>query len=456
MLHQNSGRTLGVWRLPEGMRLGFTWALFLGIFLAGLAGCNVRQKSPGPPAAFWENVRPASGETERLQRNARFLRQSGRLHLALKELEEAHRRDPDNLKIVDTLAQCCEELQDWERAEELYLDALARHNGHPALANNLGFSYYQAGKLAKAEACFRQNLKHHPGNAAIRNNLGLVLTRLGRQEEALALWQAAEGDHEARRHLNQALAALAKKPAPVAGRPKTGSGHGVTTTAAQALGAAAAVATSSPNVSSDKPVPAPTVAALKPQGKDAASAASFGAEAGRADKAEATANRAPGQTGPIQVQVSAAGQVIENPSAGQGKAQAGLTPLTPRPAAPVPAASTLPASRLPILQADELLHTKLEILNGNGISNLARRHRASLHLEGFDTVAIGNHRDFGQAKTAIIYRPQAARVAQVLGSKFFRTANLTMNPELREDVEVRVILGRDVLQKEDVLAKLAD
>jgi Tfp pilus assembly protein PilF len=439
------------------MRLGFTWALFLGVLLVGLAGCNVRQKPAGPPAAFWENVRPASGETERLQRNARFLKQSGRLHLALKELEEAHRRDPDNLKIVDTLAQCCEELQDWERAEELYLDALARHNGHPALANNLGFSYYQAGNLAKAEACWRQNLKHHPGSAAIRNNLGLVLTRLGRQEEALALWQAAEGDQEARRHLNQALAALAKKPAPVASRPKTEPGHGVTTTAAQALGAAAAVATPSPKIDPNEPVLPATVTALKPQGKDVAGATSPGAEAGRADKAEPAAPTGPpGQAGPIQVQVSAAGQVIENASAGQGKAQAGLTPLTPRPAAPVPAAATLPASRLPILQADELLHTKVEILNGNGISNLARRHRASLHLEGFDTVAIGNHRDFGQAETAIIYRPQAARVAQVLGSKFFRTATLTMNPQLREDVEVRVILGRDILQKEDVLAKLAD
>ena len=95
-------------------------------------------------------------------------------------------------------------------------------------------------------------------------------------------------------------------------------------------------------------------------------------------------------------------------------------------------------------------------MNGNGVNNLARRNRSWLHLEGYDTVAIGNYRNFAQEQTEIIYRPQASRVAQVLGAKFFRTKNLRVKPELDQGLEVQVVLGHDVLQKEDILAKLAE
>ncbi len=456
MLLQNFGRTLGGC-FNVGTRFSFACVLFLGVLLFGLAGCNVGPKPGGQPAAFWENVRPAAGETQRLQRNARFWKQAGRLHLALKELEEAHRRDPENLKIVDALALCWEELQDWQRVEELYRGVLAGDPGHPALVNNLCFAYYRAGRLNEAEACFRQNLKYHPDDTIARNNLGLVLTRQGRQEEALSLWRAAQGEAESRRLLHQALAALGKQPAPVAGLPKTGSGHKVTTTAAQALGAVGIAAGARPEVHRQTAAPpSPPVAASVSQVRNVNGNASLDPKTAPAGQAEPDAAPAAGQSGPIEVQVAAAGQVKGNHFSGQDKAPAGLTPLIPRPATPVPAAFPQPAGRLPILKAEELLNTKVEILNGNGITDLARRHRSSLHLEGFDTVAIGNHRDFGQSETAIIYSPQATRVAQVLGGKFFPTANLTMNPQLGENVEVRVILGRDILQKKDVLAKLAD
>jgi thioredoxin-like negative regulator of GroEL len=450
MIIRNSSRTLETWRFPEGILPDLTSALFLGVLLIGLAGCNVHQKPAGPSAAFWENVRPASGETERLQRNARFLKQSGRLHLALEELEEAHRRDTNNIKIVDTLTQCYEELGEWKRVEELYLDALARHEGNVALANNLGFSYYLAGKLDKAEACFRQTLKLYPTDATVRNNLGLVLTRMGRQKEALALWRAAEGDAGARRRLDQAQLALGAKPAPSPSRPDPE--HEVATTAAQALGTAA-LAPPSDAIAND---PAATNTAFQPQAKSPASATPPDAPIGNADTAGPASDPARSQSGPIQVEVSAASQGVGDPSLSQRKAQAGLTSLIPASAAQIQTAPVSPAPRLPVLRVEELLYTKVELLNGNGINNFARRNRSRLYLEGFDTVAIGNYKNFAQAETAIIFRPQAARVAQVLGSKYFRTANLTMTPELEEGVEVRVILGRDVLQKKEVLAKLAD
>ncbi|MBW1992568.1 MAG: tetratricopeptide repeat protein, partial [Deltaproteobacteria bacterium] len=183
----------------------------LAALLIWFTGCSAPHTGTRTAEAFWSNVRPISGELARLERNARFLRLAGRPQLALKELEEAHRQSPDDLRIIDLLAQCYEDLGEWQRAEELYLEALARHEGNSALANNLCFSYFLAGNYGEAEACFRKALKRHPGNEKLLNNLGLVLTRMGRQEEALALWRRAAGEEIARQRLSQALAALGLK-----------------------------------------------------------------------------------------------------------------------------------------------------------------------------------------------------------------------------------------------------
>jgi Tfp pilus assembly protein PilF len=157
---------------------------------------------------FSSKIRPASGDTARLLRNAHYFKLMGQPQLALKELEEAHAQDPDNLKVVDTLAHCYEELGQFDHAQKLYQEALSRHGANPALNNNLCFSYYLSGRWEQAEACYRQVLARDPGNSAARNNLGLLYCRTGKPEEARRLWQEAEGKAAAEKKVNQALAAL--------------------------------------------------------------------------------------------------------------------------------------------------------------------------------------------------------------------------------------------------------
>lgn len=416
MASQQAVRTAKILNLTAGARR-FSWHLLIVSFLLLIIGCTIYQNSASP-TRFWAKVRPASGETERLMRNVRFLKIAGRTDLALKELEEAHQRDPDNLQIVDILTQCYEDLGDWERAEELYLEALAKDESNPALSNNLCFSYYLAGKLERAESSFRKLLERHPHNATIRNNLGLVLTRLGRQDEAYALWREAEGESAARNRLHQALAALGLKTDPVANQPK------------------------GPNIARDSLrttslAPAAGDQQRKNMGEMLAATPEASAQQGAARQTEAAVTS--GDRDPNQ----------------ENRHSAPAHPPAPA-VSPVTIAGLTQTERLPILRAWELLYTKIEILNGNGVNNLARQNRSWLHLEGFDTVAIGNYKNFAQDQTIIIYRPQAARVAKVLGAKFYQTDNLRINQELQVDLDVRVVLGRDVLQKEDVLAKLAD
>lgn len=58
-------------------------------------------------------VRLVSGDSERLLRNAHYLKLTGRADLALKELEEAYQQEPHNLKVVNALAQGYDKVGRW-------------------------------------------------------------------------------------------------------------------------------------------------------------------------------------------------------------------------------------------------------------------------------------------------------------------------------------------------------
>ena len=152
-----------------------------------------------------------------------------------------------------------------------------------------------------------------------------------------------------------------------------------------------------------------------------------------------------------------------------------MPPRSPGPTAPAPqklkpaaviatearaaaiAASTGAAAKpaaLGIITASELLETNIALKNGNGIPDLARNTRSLLHLEGFDSVSIGNHIDFGMERTVVYYRPEAEKVARLLGKKFFPEAELKAEPQLKEEMDVKIILGRDLApEKERFMAQ---
>lgn len=226
MLNQTAKITAGGrWRPRLRGQLGVT-LLLAGLVLGagGCAGWGARYGSEAGPRVV---VRPASGDSDRLLRNAHYLKLTDRADLALKELEEAYQQEPHNLKVVNALAQGYDEVGEVERAQKIYQEALARSGDNPVLSNNLCFSYYWAGNYKKAEACFRQTLARNPHNPAARNNLGMLLCRLGRQEVGT--------EAVAQSKVNQVLAALGMEgaknyaatpppapPAPVAERAMTG------------------------------------------------------------------------------------------------------------------------------------------------------------------------------------------------------------------------------------------
>jgi Flp pilus assembly protein TadD len=389
----------------------------------------------------------------------------GRPEAALKELEEAHRSDPDNLKIADALAQNYQELGQFQRSQEIYQEVLARHGDNRALQNNLCYSFYLQGNLSKAETCFEEALERDPGNLAARNNLGLLWCRQGKLAEAQRLWEEAEGAAGAQTRMNQALAFLGKAPANYAKLPEPQP---------QSQAAAPPPATVAPPAKPDWAAaqalveeapatpPAATAAkvappaALKPA--EAKSASPAPAEATAASPAPAGAKPAsPAPAGPASkpaapVTGAAASKVAE--AQAPPKAPGSTSPPKTVPMMPLKQA-TKSTPLIPPLTALERETTGIEVWNGNGTRNLARQTRTLLEQEGFEVSKIGNHINFAAPDTVIYYRPGAERVAQDLIWQIFPQAKLETTVQLKDGVGIKVLLGRDLLDQPLTMARIA-
>ena len=425
-----TGRPRGVSRLAVGLLV----LLCLGSLALAVNGCSSwpfwGKNSPREMGnRFASTLRPASGDTDRLLKNAFYFRMMGRPDLALRELEEALDRDPQNLKTVDTLASCYEELGEFKRSQKVYEDALARLGPNQALENNLCFSLYQTGNWQQAEACFRRALSRDPQNVTARNNLGLVLCRQGRLKEAAQLWQEKDGEAGARQKLAQTLEFLGQ-PVPPGQAPMakltSDQESPVRSAPTPVAPAPAAAAVPTPAKAPDKSRPSePAPVAAAPKAAAAALPAAPVPASPRAERPSASSRP-----------VSPAGALT------QGPPKAAAAPAPEKPLPPVK------------LTARDLLETGIEVRNGNGTPDLAHRVRYLLSREGFTVVHVGNyHLGWSESETTINYRPGAEKVAQALKARFFPGARLTPNPKL-ENAEIKVVLGRDLNQSARFMAQL--
>lgn len=96
----------------------------------------------------------------------------------------------------------------------------------------------------------------------------------------------------------------------------------------------------------------------------------------------------------------------------------------------------------------------VELVNGNGVTGLARQLRALLPRNEWTVVRTANHSDFGVPRTRIEYvpphRPAARRLAEEMGVR----PALRPNDEL-SGARLRVVLGHDVKDLEALRQRLA-
>ena len=98
----------------------------------------------------------------------------------------------------------------------------------------------------------------------------------------------------------------------------------------------------------------------------------------------------------------------------------------------------------------------IEIRNGSGTRNIAHKARSMLSAKGFNVARIGNHIDFGAEKTIIYYRSGAEKMARNLKTEFFPDCQIEQTAKLPKDISVKVLLGKDLLQRTEVMAKLGN
>jgi hypothetical protein len=150
----------------------------------------------------------------------------------------------------------------------------------------------------------------------------------------------------------------------------------------------------------------------------------------------------------------------ERPAAGhqeplgesRAKTGAGQSPLPPQSkevvAQPLPSLAPTPPT------SAELAGTAIEVRNGTWTRNLARQTRSLLRQEGFTVAKIGNHVDFGAAKTMVYYRPGAERVARAVSRVVFPGAGLAPSLKLKKGMDIKILLGADLLERPQLMARL--
>jgi hypothetical protein len=99
---------------------------------------------------------------------------------------------------------------------------------------------------------------------------------------------------------------------------------------------------------------------------------------------------------------------------------------------------------LPSVSGVSLNGVKIEVSNGVGIRNLARRTAERLAPLGVVTARLTNQPGYKQTKTEIFYSTGQMGAAQALSAKLPIAAQVLAANDLGTRVQMRLVLGRDV------------
>lgn len=89
----------------------------------------------------------------------------------------------------------------------------------------------------------------------------------------------------------------------------------------------------------------------------------------------------------------------------------------------------------------------LEVSNGNGVTGLAKKVARFLKRQGVMATRLTNSKPFTQKSTQIEYRHGFMHQANSINSQLPRLVPVVQTKQLREGVNVRLVLGKDVTQE---------
>ncbi|WP_035625277.1 LytR C-terminal domain-containing protein [Herminiimonas sp. CN] len=283
------------------------------------------------------------------------------------------------------------------------------------LHNNLGYAYYLQNNFDKAIAAFETAIALEPRNPRAYNNLGLVYRKRGDAEKSrLAFARAAD--------LNSGSAIAGAPPEAVAAPAAAGS--------IASIAPSIALHNNAPRI--DLQPPSSPAAALPPTGE--------WSEASRYAPSALTAASPAKPASPLLAPASLAQKVLGSITLST-KGLLTETNGAISAAAPVIAVPQENDSVVAVFAVDTPF--RFEIANGNGITGLARKVRATLVQQGLPTSHLTNLKPYRTLETTIQYRSGFHDAALRLGRTLSKPATLVGNDHLRPGADVQLVLGKD-------------
>jgi tetratricopeptide (TPR) repeat protein len=349
----------------------------------------------------------------------------------------------------------------YDQAAEAYHHALEADGGFVEAHNGLGVIYSMQRRYDEAITEFRTAISQAPTAAHLYNNLGHALYLKGDYPEAVAaLTQAASLDPKNPRTLNNLALAYAK-----AGEAE--KSRQVFAMAANQASSDAALAASTPHeqavasqpapIESDsgaKPASSPSVV-VTPVSPDQSVDPQPAPVESRPDIQQAVATQAPSvQTLALPKDrgvISSAAVVPVAPTESRvetAQTSPKVNEASER-AEPVQAAAIVATTEsvpeAAVAQA-ESIRRHLEISNGNGVTGMAKKIAYFLQESGYAKARLTNRKPFTVQTTQIQYRYGHQEDAEHLRSSLPGNTGIAPSNNLRADINLRVVLGRDMLQ----------
>ena len=314
----------------------------------------------------------------------------------------------------------------------------APKSGH--LYNNLGHTLYLQGAYAEAVSVLEQAVNLDPGNARTLNNLGLAYAKAGEVAKSRQVFV------EAAKPISADTVAAAPK-APV-------QADAIQAVQAESSASAvSAVATPEPTVQAPSEH-VPSAQALEPPIQTLA----LPKDRGVIINAPVTPSPAPNiETSVAATQavpnVTESGESIEPAPATVSAPEAQVTSknaseaptvaaeVQPQPSSSVPYDATV--SRMAVIPR-VLAH--LEVSNGNGTTGMAKKVATFLQESGYGKARLTNRKPFTVQITQIQYRYGHQADAEYLRASLPTSSAMVESNSLRDDINLRVVLGKDLVQ----------
>lgn len=348
----------------------------------------------------------ANNRPEAYYQTGRYYQGQNRYDQAIEAYQKALAVDDKFVEARNGLGVILSRQGKYNLAIESFKLAIQQAPNATHLYSNMGYAYYLQGQYADAVAALVQATSLDPNNQHALNNLGLAYAKTGQSAQSMQTFSKAA--------LQQNLSLAIADNIPTAGVSET-----VVSVIAQAT-------TSSGYVDSVTTLPSPT--------KELAVVIS---------PAEVMLVL-PKDRGIIRPAVISVPMIESNTKLVQLEPNVSELQMQTYKSASVPPMDT-PA----LANNSDNAHGKLrlEVSNGNGVAGLAGKVRQFLSNQGYVTSHITNQKPFQVRMTQIQYREGYQSEAQLLQASMPEMAELVQRNNMRTDIGIRVLLGKDIAKR---------